>query len=402
MATDIRSFMSYTPNRQTKRKVEGDDDTPSKRHQSKDPITSQAGLNMFHNLEETEAPSKDPTQNPRHQMMPPIIIGQEIKNPRDTLAKIKSWAPNLKFKVIRGQHAILTRNDNDFKLIQEKLKSSGIESFTFTPNSEKHKKLILKGLDTSVYTIEEIKDDLKAQNQNIINVTQLKSLRKNDPKTVNVFLVTLKWDTNVQHVKKQISDCKSYLIRWEDYRKPKQFRGVQCFACQRYGHVSTRCYMKPRCVKCTETHLPGQCKKGPDVKPTCVNCGEEHPASYRGCSKAKEYIQTITPPNRSAENVNNGREPEKERTTTYSGAVQGWAKTNIHHQNSTQPNGNLQFEKNDFAKFNSEMTRLFNMNFLDMFRKVSTFWATYKTYDTDDQRSQAMFNFMLSLTNNSK
>lgn len=45
------------------------------------------------------------------------------------------------------------------------------------------------------------------------------------------------------------------------------------------------------CVKCTDSHEPGQCQllseiNNDNVK--CVNCNGNHLANYRGCPKLKE------------------------------------------------------------------------------------------------------------------
>lgn len=62
----------------------------------------------------------------------------------------------------------------------------------------------------------------------------------------------------------------------------------QCKRCQAYGHTQKYCSKEPRCVKCTGKHLTKDCQKPAGEKPKCVHCGEGHPASYRGCTVAKE------------------------------------------------------------------------------------------------------------------
>ena len=52
------------------------------------------------------------------------------------------------------------------------------------------------------------------------------------------------------------------------------------------GHSSANCHLGYRCVKCAETHTPGQCKrtKSDESVPYCVKCKSNgHVASYRGC-----------------------------------------------------------------------------------------------------------------------
>lgn len=92
------------------------------------------------------------------------------------------------------------------------------------------------------------------------------------------------------------------------FRKNRGREIVQCFNCQRFGHVASNCGMEYRCVKCGQSHIPGECmvpsKKevteraegvnldevqgavgGEDLPPiSCANCGTEgHVASARDC-----------------------------------------------------------------------------------------------------------------------
>ncbi|XP_017877135.1 uncharacterized protein LOC108623261 [Ceratina calcarata] len=82
---------------------------------------------------------------------------------------------------------------------------------------------------------------------------------------------------------------------------------VQCKRCQRYGHVASNCNMGYRCVKCKELHKPGECQISLGIDnnsnkiPFCVNCKTEgHPASYRRCSKFKEYKMNLKAQNERA------------------------------------------------------------------------------------------------------
>jgi len=49
-------------------------------------------------------------------------------------------------------------------------------------------------------------------------------------------------------------------------------------------------------VKCGEEHPTGTCEKSAQVPAKCANCQGEHPVSYKGCSKYKEYRTQILEP----------------------------------------------------------------------------------------------------------
>lgn len=68
---------------------------------------------------------------------------------------------------------------------------------------------------------------------------------------------------------------------------------MQCKRCQRFGHTKNQCFRPFRCVKCGNDHPTTQCTKTPDTDATCANCQEKHPASYKGCTKYKQYREKI-------------------------------------------------------------------------------------------------------------
>jgi hypothetical protein len=60
-----------------------------------------------------------------------------------------------------------------------------------------------------------------------------------------------------------------------------------CYKCGRYGHISTRCNRKERCLTCGGDHpmdKDRRCAKGAK----CLNCGEDHSALSRNCGKRTE------------------------------------------------------------------------------------------------------------------
>lgn len=57
----------------------------------------------------------------------------------------------------------------------------------------------------------------------------------------------------------------------------------QCYRCQRYGHVQSRCTAPRKCVSSGGEHPSGECPRPKSERSTCANCGETHPANYRGC-----------------------------------------------------------------------------------------------------------------------
>ena len=58
---------------------------------------------------------------------------------------------------------------------------------------------------------------------------------------------------------------------------------IQCWNCQKLGHISKNCKSQPVCVFCgTKGHRKGDNRCG-NRRVCCANCKESHPSSYRGC-----------------------------------------------------------------------------------------------------------------------
>lgn len=381
--------------------------------------------NEFDELDEEEAPNGDLFSSPRLSRMPPIVLSKDIKNPKDTLKKIRKWAKNMHFKVVRDQHAIITYNKEDYSNIKNKLDEVKLAYFTYTQKSEKTRRLVLKSLP-SLYSLEEVQENLIAQSTAVVNVTVLKT--KNPSEKNPIYLVSFTWEANVAEVKKSIRYVCDHRVTWQEYMKPKRLRGSQCFRCQRYGHVSQNCHLEQRCVKCSLTHNKGECSKTADESPTCANCLKAHPANYRGCEAAKIYKSSIKP--KTAPAVRSTNIVQQRNTNTikkYSDVLrthsrQGHAiqrraavstadvtATNYHissqyiNKFSTKNEGDRVPQKNDFSlqSFSNEIFKLFNISFTQLAKEMKKFWANYVNITNVDDQKEAIINFMFHLNANS-
>lgn len=415
----IKNYLT-TPNSR-KRAAEARDEAHNKNRKIEDDEMTGTN-NMFQALSEIEAPTKNPTVRVPQSKMPPIIIGQELVNTKDTLAKIRKWAQNMFFKTIDGKPAVCTFNPEDYESVKSKLNEAGIKFYTFTPPTDKPKKLVLKGID-SMFTVEEIKEDLLTQTQQLINITQMKSMRKTDPKILNMYQVTFKSECNLGDVKRSIRYCCNYAVQWEDYRKPKSFLGTQCFRCQRYGHTAKNCGMDFRCLKCGNSHQIGDCPKLPAEKPKCANCCKEHPANYKGCEVFQTYKQSMnrkTSSNKGLpaatrpklalrqsqieiQNQNNvKRSSSSDQQHSYSNAARhatsAGARRNLPASSATTNTKQIENENhtNVYSSFNDEVSKLFNLSFMQVMSKINVFWADYTRINNEEEKKLVMLNFLLN------
>lgn len=88
--------------------------------------------------------------------MPPIIITQGLKQPKETHQKIQSWVNNaIYFKIKAGNTEIITSTVDDHTTIQSRLKEVQIEFITSAPPNTQNKRMVLKGIDKN-YSIDDI------------------------------------------------------------------------------------------------------------------------------------------------------------------------------------------------------------------------------------------------------
>lgn len=374
--------------------------------------------NPFKVLKEQEAPSVNMDLNKPTKVMsarlPPIVLGQSLLNEKSTLAKIRTWVPSSHFKLVNKSHAIMTQNLEDYKLVQERLKEAQIQYFTYTPQVDKHKRLVLKGVH-EMYTLEEIKTDLLQQSDSVVNVTQMKTYKKSDPKLLNIYLISLKWNTDLATFKKVVRYCCGYSIKFEEYRKPKHFHGSQCFRCQKWGHISRNCNLEQKCVKCSLNHPQGECKMTEADEPKCANCNLKHPANYRGCQTSKAYQKVIRKGSNHLPPVNVNKQQSKwvSAGPTFSSQVQRWSTKKIQPGREPSPRNRqvgmpkknlVQVQKSnqasavDFSTFENEIQKLFNVNFLDLMTKINEFWKKYSSIQNETEKKIAMLTFLATIT----
>lgn len=295
------------------RPVPADKETPSRKRPFEDqaqPDTSKKNrlddtllnsnyyspLNMNDNGDYTSSILKQTrVRKPR---IPPITLHQELKNPKDTYEKIQSWAAKpVYFKKSGDVRYIYATEKDDFIKIKEQLNLIKFQWTSHKAEDDLYKKLVLKGLDR-FYTDVEVYDDLKKQLESVVKVKQC-TRTDEDGQTIplGVYIVYFEWNTMLSVPKKVIKYCCHHKISWEYLRKNRRNSLKQCFNCQRFGHHSSECGLQNRCVKCVEHHKQGECKKikGTD-DPVCCNCGKNHPANYRGCEKAQQYLKNVRKP----------------------------------------------------------------------------------------------------------
>lgn len=122
-----------------------------------------------------------------------------------------------------------------------------------------------------------------------------------------------------------------------------------------------------RCVKCTENHLPGQCKLNSadnTVKPKCINCKGEHAANNATeCPHFKRAIE-----NKKNQNTNKetGTQKTAKKSTTqgkssYATTVKKNSNKNTKQSENTKTtNGEQGYDINEMVKCFNENQKAMN------------------------------------------
>lgn len=232
-----------------------------------------------------EVKESEEEQQKKPRRIPPIVVHNINQNHDTSTKKIQEICKeDIQVKFLKsGALKVFFSCMEDYTKMLTYLQAHGREYYTHTPNWEKTKKIVVKGLPKM--SDEDITEDLWKHKIICTKVGIIK--KKGAPMPdLPVRVLDIKHDTNLSVVYKIKTICNTK-VSWEPYRNKK---GVsQCHRCQRFGHGSANCRLTPVCVKCGEDHLTKDCEKLPEAPPTCANCNGDHPASYTGCPELQKY-----------------------------------------------------------------------------------------------------------------
>lgn len=232
--------------------------------------------------------SKKP--EPKKTLLPPPINIVGIQKYESILrimqnATIESY----KVKLLNGVHKVNVYSGEEYHRLQNHLKESGIEHYTYEDKNTRPIKVIARGVDPSC-TEQMIEDYLTEKKFAIQDVVNIQKKEKKGELVVRRRLPLFMLVFHNQEDIKRIYDIKNILgieVKIEPLRKRSALI-PQCKRCQGYGHTQNNCFKVPRCVKCAGKHKTSECVKPKTQPAKCANCNEAHPANYRGCIVAKE------------------------------------------------------------------------------------------------------------------
>lgn len=252
-------------------------------------IFSEIEIEEEHNIPKNAKSKTDTVKD--NSFCPPIFLfNVNIKHLVDQLNEKK-----VIFKIVnKNKHKskLYLKDAAAHSEMMQLLRERKIESYSYTPKELKRTNVVLRGLYFKT-DLNEIKNEIDSLVPNTVDTVQKFSTnysRKNNLET-GLFLITLTSGKNLN----EITGIRYLLNQRVSWEPPKsKLKEIQCWRCQKWGHMSRNCNRPYKCVKCEESHAPGECKfvSSRENLPYCVNCNKRgHPSSFRGCPEYIDYIE---------------------------------------------------------------------------------------------------------------
>lgn len=234
-----------------------------------------------------ENDSTENKENPKKGRQPPIVITMPIADISACNRKLKELLGEEEYLInySKRQTKVITFNKTAYTKVINELKNDKADFYTYRSREEKQKKIVLKAAPNM--KTDDIKECLNRNGANIVDCIPMKGKGANGYS----YLITTTKETNIGKLKRT-AHVNNLRVKWETYQQKK--RWSQCHRCQNFGHGSSYCNNKPRCVKCAGEHLTGDCtmRKSEGSKAKCCNCRGDHPANYSQCPTLIEYLET--------------------------------------------------------------------------------------------------------------
>lgn len=228
-----------------------------------------ASLTDNDNMDTAPAPvsrlptKRDATSNAKPR---PIFVEHNPQVTRNTIATAN--LTHLTAQTILGSRKVQVTcgSAEDKKLLIAHLKLKQIPHTTFTEKSDKPAVFVLKRHYHQ--SCEDMLATLLQAGVAASKVTFLSDSQENPIFLVHFPAGAMSLNTLVHNHRNL--DC--IIVKWELMSTDNK-RLTQCRNCQLYGHAATNCGRPYRCIKCIETHMPGECaRKTREGTAKCINC----------------------------------------------------------------------------------------------------------------------------------
>lgn len=243
-----------------------------------------------------ETPKQKAPQKP-----PPItVVGQDFQKLKFLLFNVNIDLYTLKISKFGIQ--IFPIHSDAFSTIRRLLIKKEIQHFTHTLKEEQLSKFVLHGFYDGTNSELKLGGFLRELQLGPVKIKKLKIKHKRNSDHA-VYLVYFQNSDNMKLSKlREIKAIDHVIVRWEYYSN-RRTGPTQCSNCLLFGHGGFNCHLRPRCIRCGESHKSIDCPKLYDEKNQqtrtriadaelkCANCSKNHAANYSGCEKRLEVIE---------------------------------------------------------------------------------------------------------------
>lgn len=219
----------------------------------------------------------------------PVFVNSGIVTLKNSLINVSFTEQPLLKMIDANRTQVRCASGVDKTKLIEKLKALEFHYFTFTESESKPILFVLKGHHR--VTCDELKQELDEIAVPATRVTFL----WDQPERPLYIIHFERGKANLHALNNTAKAVGNVIVSWERFNRAQK-RLTQCHNCQLYGHSATNCGHKYRCIKCLNTHLPGQClrkTKDDAGTPKCVNCQGEHAANSQLCQHFITYSAMV-------------------------------------------------------------------------------------------------------------
>lgn len=231
------------------------------------------------------APENVPEQPPKKIKPPPTVVHGHFKKFQDLQQLLRENVKKpytIRYTMDKTNLQFTTEEDREN--FNRALIESKIEFHTYTPKDLKTYAYVIRGLDQEP-EIEDLREELKKEEIETQNIYKMKGTRR----PTYLIITTKEWKIEELNTRKHII---LYIkVTWSRHYNNKEM--VQCHRCQQWGHATSNCNARHRCLKCAENHPTNQCPKKKEEEPKCVNCGGAHVANNRECPSYLRRLEWI-------------------------------------------------------------------------------------------------------------
>lgn len=226
------------------------------------------------------------SEKPAREKFPPMLLVDKDYDPLfiNNLLKENDIETRKPIREARQGFEIFTFSPDDYRKLIRVCTAAKIKYVNWQLDDEKELRFVVRNVSTKMST-ESIEEDLKLRGYPVTKVTRITSREKGELPMVAIN--TIKNEKGLEFY--NIRHINNLQVKVEAKRKSPDHR--QCYRCQRWGHVSYRCQLDPRCLKCGDKHQSYECSKAKIDNPRCANCQGCHIAASHECPQHPKNIR---------------------------------------------------------------------------------------------------------------